>query len=175
MERCFKERTENSKDHWETPNRIFKLIEKTLHLRFTLDPASSHTNHKCEKYYTKKEDGLKQSWKGEKVFCNPPYKNKDLWIKKGFEEGEHRKTIVVLLIPVNSDTKIWHQYVMKAQQILFVKGRISFELDGVPQGSPTFASCIVVFNSVSKKPKICSFYHKEKDLIKQFCKIEKFL
>lgn len=40
---------------------------------FTLDPCATHENHKCDKYYTKEQDGLRQSWDNEKVFCNPPY------------------------------------------------------------------------------------------------------
>lgn len=77
------------KDDWETPEDLFKKLDEEFH--FTLDPCSSHENAKCKKHYTKKEDGLLQSWKGETVFCNPPYSVKgkqDEWVKKCYEEAQ---------------------------------------------------------------------------------------
>ena len=43
-------------------------------------------NHKCQKYYTEKENGLAQDWTNEVVWCNPPYGREiGKWIKKGYE------------------------------------------------------------------------------------------
>lgn len=39
---------------------------------FTLDAAADAQNHKCPRYYTREQDGLKQPWPGA-VWCNPPY------------------------------------------------------------------------------------------------------
>ena len=66
---------------WETPDDLFKALDSEFH--FTLDPCSTDENAKCEKHYTVREDGLKQDWTGETVFCNPPY-GKPLrdWVKK---------------------------------------------------------------------------------------------
>lgn len=68
-------------DQWATPQWFFDELNKEFN--FTLDPCADEYNHKCEKYYTKEQDGLVQDWGGETVFCNPPYGNKEtgLWTK----------------------------------------------------------------------------------------------
>lgn len=53
-------------DQWATPNDFFDKLNGEFH--FTLDPCADEINHKCEKYYTKEDDGLKQSWNNERVF-----------------------------------------------------------------------------------------------------------
>lgn len=64
---------------WATPQKLFDELNAEFH--FTLDPCSTDENHKCEKYYTIADDGLKQSWDGETVFCNPPYGHGlDKWV-----------------------------------------------------------------------------------------------
>ena len=129
---------------WTTPPELFKKLDDEFH--FTLDPCASKENAKCEKYYTEKEDGLKQNWGGEKVFMNPPYgKFVGLWVKKAFEEAQKPDTIVVCLIPARTDTRWWHNYCMKAKEIRLVKGRIRFLYDGKVINSSTFPSCIVIF------------------------------
>lgn len=54
-----------------TPQDFYDQLDEEFH--FTLDPCATHENHKCDKYYTKEEDWLKQSRDNEIVFCNPPY------------------------------------------------------------------------------------------------------
>lgn len=61
--------TSNSAE-WETPQDLFDALDTEFH--FTLDPCSTDANAKCAKHYTKEQDGLKQDWTGETVFCNPP-------------------------------------------------------------------------------------------------------
>lgn len=71
----------SKKDDWETPQWLFDELDKEFH--FTIDPCANESNRKCEKYYTKEQDGLTKCWKGETVFCNPPYGRKiGKWVKK---------------------------------------------------------------------------------------------
>jgi len=84
---------------------------------------------------------------------NPPY-GKDIgkWIHKSYQQGKKGKT-VVMLIPSRTDTKYWHNYVMKATEIWFIKGRLKFN----DQDSPApFPSAIVIFENGGKKPKFKS-------------------
>lgn len=37
-----------------TPQDFYDTLDKEFN--FTLDPCATHENHKCEKYYTEKED-----------------------------------------------------------------------------------------------------------------------
>lgn len=144
--------TSNSNE-WYTPKKLFDKIEKKLGVKFTLDPCATPESAKCEKYYTKEDNGLNKNWKGHNVFINPPY-SKDLqplFIKKAFEESLKENTVCVLLIPLRAETKIWHDYIFKyAKEIYFIKKRIKFEtiINGElkQKGTSTFASSIVVFD-----------------------------
>jgi site-specific DNA-methyltransferase (adenine-specific) len=114
---------------------------------FTLDAAASADNYKVATYYTQADDSLSQDWGGNRVFLNPPYGRglKD-WIRKGYEEGQKNDTTVVMLIPARTDTQYWHDYVMKADEIRFVRGRIKF---GDGTNSAPFPSAVVVFRQSS--------------------------
>ena len=57
-------------DDWATPQDFYEELDKEFH--FTLDPSANEINHKCDKYFTEKENGLLQDWQGNTVFCNPP-------------------------------------------------------------------------------------------------------
>ena len=44
------------RDDWETPPWLFRELDDEFH--FTLDAAANDENHKCRKYFTKKDDSL---------------------------------------------------------------------------------------------------------------------
>ena len=71
---------------WATPQDFFDRLNDEFH--FTLDPCSTDENAKCEKHYTKEQNGLAQDWTGETVFCNPPYgRGIGAWCKKCYEHS----------------------------------------------------------------------------------------
>lgn len=80
-------------------------------------------------------------WRGERVFCNPPYGPQiGEWLKRG-QEAE----LAVYLIPARTDTRWFHELVLpKANEIRFVKGRLKF--GGAKTGAP-FPSMIVVYGN----------------------------
>ncbi len=127
---------------WTTPQHFFDRLEEIFGT-FTLDPCSNDANYKVKNRFTERDDGLKQDWSGNNVFMNPPYGRaiKD-WIKKAYEEGQKESTTVVALLPARTDTRYWHDYVMKADAIYFIKGRLKF---GNGENSAPFPSAIVVF------------------------------
>lgn len=49
-------------DQWATPQEVFDQLDQEFH--FDLDPCADDQNHKCQKYFTAAEDGLKQEWGG---------------------------------------------------------------------------------------------------------------
>lgn len=135
------------KDDWETPQWLFNQLDDEFH--FTLDPCCTAENAKCRKYYTKAENGLEQDWKGEKVFCNPPYSRgkkgapgQEAWIKKCFEESKKAGTTCVMLLPARTDTKAFHTYIYGYAEIRFIRGRLKF---GGSINSAPFPSMIVIF------------------------------
>ena len=137
---------------WATPQSFFDKLNNIFG-PFTLDAAASADNYKVSKYFTEADDSLIQDWSGHTVFLNPPYGRalKD-WVKKSYEEGKKDNTTVVMLIPARTDTKYWHDYVMKADEIRFVRGRIKF---GDETNSAPFPSAVVVFRqSAYQAPRI---------------------
>ena len=50
--------------------------------------------------------------------------------------------MVVCLLPARTDTAWWHDFVMKAAEIRFIRGRVHFN----DQGPAPFPSCVVVFH-----------------------------
>lgn len=128
-------------DNWETPQWFFDELNSEFN--FTLDPCADEFNHKCDKWFSKQDDGLEQSWKSETVFCNPPY-GRDIkkWIKKASEEAQDNTTTVVLLIPARTDTTYFHDYIYGKAEIRFIRGRLKF---GNNKNSAPFPSMVVIF------------------------------
>lgn len=131
---------------WETPQDFFDGLNKEFN--FTLDPCATPETAKCKKFYTKEDDGLKQDWSGERVFCNPPYGTaiKD-WVKKCWEEAQNDNTLVVMLIPARTDTIYFHKYIYPLAEIRFIKGRLKFGGKQKGSGSAPFPSMLVIFDS----------------------------
>ena len=117
----------SASDHWSTPKETYEALDKEFH--FNDDPCPLGG-----------VSGLQRKW-GSRTFVNPPYSEIKEWVKYGYEEFMLGKT-VVMLIPSRTDTRWWHDYVMKAQEIRFIKGRLKF---GGSKNSAPFPSAIVVF------------------------------
>lgn len=80
----------HNSDEWETPQALFDEYDSIFD--FDLDACATPENAKCSKYYTIKDDGLAQEWRGV-VWCNPPYSQVAKWVKKAYESshrGGHR-------------------------------------------------------------------------------------
>ncbi len=129
-------------DLWATPQDFFDKLNEEF--SFDLDPCAIKENAKCDKYYTKEQDGLLQDWGGHTVFCNPPYGRKiKHWVKKCYEESKKPNTTVVLLIPARTDTSYFHDYIYhKVKEIRFIRGRLKF---GNSKNSAPFPSMVVIF------------------------------
>ena len=125
-------------DEWETPKDFFDTMNKEFH--FNLDVCATKVNAKCEKYYTKKENGLSQQWHGN-CWMNPPYGREiGKWMKKALEASKEG-ALVACLVPARTDTAWWNEYDMKGE-IRFIRGRLKF---GGSQNSAPFPSAVVIF------------------------------
>lgn len=141
-----KDRTVNSNVHfssktceWPTPQWLFNALDAEF--GFTLDPCSTHENAKCQKHFTRADDGLSQDWKDETIFMNPPYGTEICkWMKKAYQSTACGAT-VVCLVPARTDTRWWHEYAMKGE-IRLLRGRIRF---GGGKYSAPFPSAVIVF------------------------------
>lgn len=133
---------------WQTPDAVIEKLQKEFGIIY-FDPCPNKPTF----------DGLALSWKAETTywklnrwcFVNPPYGRQiGKWCKKAYEESK-KGCLVVMLIPSRTDTQWWHNYIMKADEIRFIKGRLKFK--GAKNSAP-FPSAIVVFkgNKISFPP-----------------------
>lgn len=124
-------------DLWETPQKLFDELNNKYH--FELDVCAIKENAKCEKYYTIEDDGLSQEWKG-KCWCNPPYGRQIGKLVKKASESD----FCVMLLPVRTDSRWFHDYIYGKAEIQFIKGRLKF---GDSKNYAPFPSMIVIFNN----------------------------
>lgn len=118
-------------NNWKTPTDVYNKLNEEF--CFDFDPCPLRENPVF--------DGLTIDW-GKSNFVNPPYgKELKKWIRKGYEESL-KGNKVVMLIASRTDTSYWHEYIMKAKEIRFIKGRLKF---GNAKNSAPFPSCIVIF------------------------------
>lgn len=136
------------KDDWETPDEVFNYFNSLYH--FNLDAAANATNHKTPTWFGEQADGtfvngLVQDWSGKTIWLNPPYSNplQKNFIQKALEAASEDSTVVCLL-PARTDTHLWHNFVMRADEVYFIKGRLQFK--GAEASAP-FPSCVVVFRN----------------------------
>jgi phage N-6-adenine-methyltransferase len=111
--------------------------------RFTVDVAALPENAKCERFYTKRDNGLEQDWAGERVWCNPPYDHQNLidFVGKGWRTvRDDPTTVAVFLVPVKSDQVWWHDFALQGE-IRYIRGRVAF---GGAAAAP-MPVCFVVF------------------------------
>lgn len=131
---------------WETPQDVFDYLDREF--KFTLDPCATPENAKCEKFYTKEDDGLSKTWRRERVFLNPPYGREiKKWVRKAYLSSMVKPTIVVCLLPARTDTSWFHDYCARGD-IWFIRGRLKF--GGAKTGAP-FPSMIVIFPKLWKQ------------------------
>lgn len=119
---------------WQTPEATYAALDAEF--GFTHDPCPAVSDDEFWRV-----DGLTSDW-GAVNFCNPPYGTEiGKWVRKAWEQSQQGPTCV-LLIPSRTDTRWWHDYVMQAAEIRFVRGRLKF--GGATTPAP-FPSAIVVF------------------------------
>jgi site-specific DNA-methyltransferase (adenine-specific) len=114
---------------WRTPEALYQRLNAEF--CFDFDPCPPDPGF----------DGLAVEW-GRSNFVNPPYgRQLPKWIAKAHHEAGKGNT-VVLLIPSRTDTRWWHDHVMTAHEIRYIKGRLTFQ--GAKHPAP-FPSCVVVW------------------------------
>jgi phage N-6-adenine-methyltransferase len=132
---------------WRTPQATFAGLHDEF--VFTVDGCATDDNALLPNYWTERDEPLLRSWESERVFINPPYGRQIArWMEKAWTEAAH--ALVVALVPARTDTEWWHRYVMKAAEIRFLRGRLSFQ--GVEKRNPAshnapFPSAVVIWDS----------------------------
>lgn len=150
-------------DLWATPQYIFDWLDEEFH--FDLDAACTFSNCKCERgLFYPDYDSLTEDWSKDNelnetyrnVWLNPPYSDPLPWVKKAYEESLNGTTVVCLL-PADTSTKWFHDWVFGKAEVRFVKGRIAFDCPGGNgshspnyKNAPTFGSMIAIYGPNAK-------------------------
>ena len=76
-------------NEWYTPQPLYDKLNAKY--KFNLDPCATSENAKCDKYFTKEDNGLIQQW-----------------VEKAYQEWLRDKNrVIVMLIPARTDTRYW--------------------------------------------------------------------
>jgi hypothetical protein len=117
------------RDNWKTPKATYEALNAEFN--FDFDPCPPDPQF----------DGLNVEW-GLRNFVNPPYGKAIVeWLAKAKEE-QNKGKLSVFLLPSRTDTRWFHDYALKANEIRFVKGRLKFDEH---QNSAPFPSVVLVF------------------------------
>lgn len=131
---------------WATPPEVFDPLHAEF--GFTLDACATAENAKVLRHFTESQNGLEQSWAGERVWMNPPYgREVYAWTRKA-RESRNDAELIVGLLPASTDLAWWHEDVMgHASEVRYLRGRVRFLTDGPYRASGFFPSVIVVWHS----------------------------
>lgn len=125
---------------------------------FTLDVAANDENAKLPRYFDMATDGLAQSWAGERVWCNPPYRTIPPWVEKAWTE-HNAADLIVMLLPANRTEQGWWQDLVEPElrarrpdfAVEFLRGRMRFIAPGAddipPNSRPPFGVCLLIWNT----------------------------
>jgi phage N-6-adenine-methyltransferase len=147
------------------PPKDFAALNERF--RFSIDVAASVENAKLPRFITAEQDALKQSWAGERVYCNPPYSSIEPWCEKAHSEwrsvgpsptGAVRippAELIVMLLPANRTEQGWWQRQIEPQRrdgrirVEFLPGRLRFLKPGQKRiganERPPFGCCLVIW------------------------------
>jgi site-specific DNA-methyltransferase (adenine-specific) len=152
-----------AKDNWQTPKDLFDKLDHEFN--FDVDVACNDKNCLCDCGLTDSLNVLDWAmlpdYPNMIFWMNPPYSrgNIDKFCKKAYDESQKGCTVVGLL-PGDCSTKWFHEYVMRADEIRFLKRRVRF-IDpdtGKKAGSPTFGNIVVVWRpGAVDAPKVCAY------------------
>lgn len=144
-----------------TPRAL--ILDLHGEFRFTVDAASAAdapSSQLIGRFWSRADDGLKKSWGGERVWCNPPFDDLESWVRKANYEACTGCELVVMLIPANrTEQSFWQQMVEPYRDgrspfgarltTRFLPGRVQFGFpgnpDGVGQSSPPFGCVLLIW------------------------------
>jgi hypothetical protein len=116
-----------ARNDWHSPAAVVEAARSVLS-KIDLDPASCPKANEivqAARFYTPRDDGLRQPWSG-RVYLNPPYGNHiEPWIARLVAEHEAGSvTEAVVLVAARTDTGWWRR--LDPFPRCFVAGRLIF-------------------------------------------------
>jgi len=139
---------------WSTPQPVFDKLNDEF--QFTIDLCADIANRKCDPFiYT--EHSLSVPWTGI-GWLNPPY-GEEIWkyLKKA-RESTKNGSIIVAIVPGRTNAPWWHRWIMQADEIRFVRKKMSFVSNDGKKGVPSWGAVIAVYRPNSEcKPQVSTW------------------
>ena len=153
----------NKKDFWNTSDLALSDAMALCGVKqFDLDAcATSEFESKGFEFIDPDMCSLSTEWNSpiwykiiKNVWCNPPFSQKELFLKRAKEQSAKHNLTVCCMIPFEPCTKWWREFVSDKATFVYVpSGRYNFiddetkkEVKGV-----NFCSCFVVFTPLHTK------------------------
>ena len=138
-------------DDRRTPDELWLPLHDEF--RFTVDAAATGENTKTARWFP---DGLTASWRGERVWCNPPYSDLRAWVAKAWAEHHAGCQVIVMLAPANRTEQQWWQDLVEKFRdrgsgltVRFLRGRQRFDRPGWTKPAkgdrPPFGLCLLIW------------------------------
>ncbi len=133
FERLQRQRThvadsQGDSDEWYTAEGPFLAGVRATLGEIDLDPfscAAANEVVKAKKFFSRKQNGLKQPWEG-RVYANPPFSNPAPCVTKAVSEHDARHTKASILLLNNQTDSGWCQFLLKRFPVCFPHSRIPF-------------------------------------------------
>lgn len=125
---------------YSTPQPVFDALNREFN--FVVDLCADPDNAKCERRFPR-ETSLSHTWDGRgAAWLNPPY-GKEIadWVRKAVDT----KRLIVGFLPGRTNAPWWHDYVMRAREIRFVRRKVSFANRDGCKGVPPWGAVVAIW------------------------------
>jgi hypothetical protein len=147
----------SGENEWYTPPAIVNCASRVMDT-IELDPASSEKAQEviqADRYFTAKKNGLKQSWKCDSLWLNPPYAQPLMseFVTK-FCESWLAGDIGQACVLVNNATETqWFQRLAAiSTAVCFLRGRVKFhDSTGKPANTPLQGQAVLYFGNHTRR------------------------
>lgn len=149
----------SAQQNWRSPSWLVEMFHDRY--GFTLDAAAEPSSAVCPIYITEDDDAFVVPWRSfggrlhDAAWLNPPYgRTVHRWLRRAWEQSQTGVTVVILVF-ARTDTRAFHDWLWRAADIWFVRGRLRF---GRPDGSGPYGygapapSLVAVFQPSASGP-----------------------
>lgn len=93
-------------------------------------------------------NGLRDEWSGGIVFVNPPWSAQDKWLRRAHDQwSKGNAQTVICLVPAKTDTKFFHQTLIKEADLYFMEGRQRFSKEDGTSEATKVATMLAMFGA----------------------------
>jgi len=97
-------------------------------------------------------NGLRDEWSGNFIFVNPPWSAQDKWLRRAHEQwSKGNAHTIICLVPAKTDTKFFHQTLIKEADLYFIEGRPRFSKEDGTSEATKVATMLVIFGATKNQ------------------------